>query len=398
MQQPGQTEAVKGKQNGLSGQTLGIVGGGQLGRMLTSEARREGCRVVVFTDEYPPSPAGQLADVEINAPYFDPEALSDFVSQVDVVTLEFENIPEDFLEALEQRVAVFPKPEALVICQNREREKEFLKKNKIAHAEYYIVDSAESLAKAVSKLDGDCMLKTAAFGYDGKGQSRISGAADQDWESIWQNFGASRGVLEKLIAFEKEISVIGARGQDGKVALYQPVENRHVNQILDLTIAPAELSEELKMKAYGLCEKVLAAFDYVGVLAVEMFVTADEDILVNEIAPRPHNSGHYSIDACYSNQFEQQLRAVTGMPLGSTEQHSSAVMLNLLGDIWKNGTSPDWSKVHAHESAKLHLYGKKSARPGRKMGHITLSSADASSKAASLLSEMEALRSSLLEA
>ena len=390
MRQPSQSELESRK-----GQTIGIVGGGQLGRMLTREATREGYRVVVFTDEYPPSPAGQLADVEINAPYFDPDALSDFVSQVDVVTLEFENIPEEFLRALEQRVPVFPSSEAVATCQNREREKEFLKKNKIAHAEFMIVDSAESLQKAVIKIGGDCMLKTAAFGYDGKGQMRLSGAAEQDWNKIWQEFGASRGVLEKLIAFEKEISVIGARGQDGEIALYQPVENRHVNQVLDLTIAPAQLSDELKMEAYALCEKVLKAFSYVGVLAVEMFVTTDGQILVNEIAPRPHNSGHYSIDACHSNQFEQQLRAITGMPLGSTEQHSPAVMLNLLGDIWKDGQTPDWEKVHARESAKLHLYGKKSARPGRKMGHITLSTADKEVPALSLLAEVEELRQSL---
>lgn len=395
MQQPGQNDSLS--KRGSRGQTLGVVGGGQLGRMLTREAVREGYRVVVFTDEYPPSPAGALADVEINAPYFDPEALADFASQVDVVTMEFENIPREFLDALKQRVPVYPDPEAIHICQSREREKEFLKKNKIAHAQYYVVDSPESLAKAVGKLGGDSMLKTAAFGYDGKGQVRLSGALDQDWGKIWKAFGASRGVLEKLIAFEREISVIGARGQDGQVALYQPVENRHVNQVLDLTIAPAPMSEEMKMQAYQLCQQVLEAFSYVGVLAVEMFVTLEREILVNEIAPRPHNSGHYTIDACHSNQFEQQLRAVTGMPLGSTEQHSPAVMLNLLGDSWREGQPPNWGAVNACEKAKLHLYGKKTAKPGRKMGHITLASADKSASAHSLVAEVEQLRRSLVE-
>ena len=353
------------------GQTLGIIGGGQLGRMLTHEARRHGYRVVVFTDEYPPSPAGQLADREINAPYFDPEATAQFIEQADVVTMEFENIPGPFLQAVEQRRPVFPPRLALETTQHREREKKFLKQHGLAHAEFRVVDSAASLAQAMQELGTPCVLKTAAFGYDGKGQVKLSAAADP--EQVWSSFGAARGVVEQWVDFAMEISVIGARDQRGNYAAFPPGENIHRDHILDYTIAPARISSALAEEAVALARRVADALHFVGTLGVELFVTKSGQLLVNEIAPRPHNSGHHTIDACDCNQFEQQLRAVAGLEIGSTRQHTPAVMVNLLGEVWPGEmTPPDWSPVLNHPRAKLHLYGKRRALPKRKMGHFTI--------------------------
>ncbi len=353
------------------GQTLGIIGGGQLGRMLTREARRNGYRVVIFTDEYPPSPAGQLADVEINAPYYDPEATANFIEQVDVVTMEFENIPSGFLQAVEQRKEIYPPRLALETTQNREREKGFLKQHGLSHAEFRVVDSAESLAAAVGEIGTPCVLKTAAFGYDGKGQVKLNGG--ENLEEIWGAFGAPRGVLEQWVEFVMEISVIGVRDQHGNFAAFPPGENIHKHHILDVTIAPARISPELQAEAIALAGRVAEALQYVGTLGVELFVTKANKLIVNEIAPRPHNSGHHTIDACDCNQFEQQLRAVSGLEVGSTRQHTPAVMVNLLGDVWYGEmTAPDWSPVLNHPRAKLHLYGKRRALPKRKMGHFTV--------------------------
>ncbi len=354
------------------GSSLGIVGGGQLGRMLAREALRKGYRVVVFTDEYPPSPAGQLSTREINAAYYDPEALSDFVREVDVVTVEFENIPGPFLAALEQRRPVFPGREALEITQNREREKNFLRQKALPCTAFRVVDSAGSLARAVDELGMPCVLKTAAFGYDGKGQMKLTDP-HADWASVWAAFGAARGVLESWVEFACEVSVVAARGQDGDFVPFACVENQHANHILDVTIAPARVAPAVAEEAARLARAVAEGLGYVGVLAVEMFVLPDGRVMVNEIAPRPHNSGHYTIDACVTNQFEQQLRAVTGLPLGDPTQHTSAVMVNLLGDLWPGETeSPDWTPVLRHPRAKLHLYGKRRALPKRKMGHFTV--------------------------
>jgi 5-(carboxyamino)imidazole ribonucleotide synthase len=352
------------------GKTIGMIGGGQLGRMLTREARRTGYRVVVFTDEYPPSPAGQLADREINAPYFDPEATSTFIRDIDVATLEFENIPPDFLAAVEQRVTVHPGRDALAICQNREKEKNFLREQGIPHAEFRVVEDAVSLGEAVAALGTPCVLKTAAFGYDGKGQRKID--SQEDWGQVWQEFGASRGVVEQWIPFQREVSVVSARAKNGEMAHFPLAENIHVNHILDTTIVPARgCDPELETEAGNLAAHVAEALSFVGTLGVEMFVTREGKLLVNEIAPRPHNSGHFSIDACVTNQFEQQLRAITGQPLGDTSLLSGVVMKNLLGDLWPEPTvAPDWSPILEQSNAKLHLYGKRLGRPGRKMGHF----------------------------
>ena len=352
------------------GKTIGIVGGGQLGRMLTREVRRMGYRAVIFTDEYPPSPAGQLADREINAPYYDPEATAEFVREIDVATLEFENIPAEFLTAVAQRVPVYPSQHALTICQNREREKNFLRNHGIPHADFRVVDSGESLATAVSELGLPCILKTAAFGYDGKGQRKIT--QQEDWDTVWRDFGASRCVIEQWIDYQCEVSVVCARSIAGYISHFPVAENIHVNQILDTTIVPARCSNEaVEKQAQALATEIAEALDFVGTFCVELFIAQDGTLLVNEMAPRPHNSGHFTIDACRTNQFEQQLRAVAGLPLGDPGLLSGVVMKNLLGDLWLSPTeAPYWSSVLAEPNTKLHLYGKRVGRPGRKMGHF----------------------------
>lgn len=353
------------------GATLGILGGGQLGRMTAREARRAGYRVVVYTNEPNGCPAGQMADVEINAAYYDEEARRRFLKEVDAVTMEFENLPGDLLAAFETLVPVRPGREALEICQNREREKLFLRQHNIPHAEFRVVKNAEELAAAVEELGCPCVLKTAAFGYDGKGQRKLTGG--EDLAEVWTSLGAPRGVLEQWVSFDLEISVVGARGVDGRFVSYPPCENIHKNHILDYTISPARVSDCLAAEAAELAETVAVALNYVGTLAVEMFVTRTGGLLVNEIAPRPHNSGHHTIESCTVNQFEQQLRTVAGLPPGEARQHTPAVMVNLLGDVWPAGEKrPDWEPVLAHPRAKLHLYGKRRALSGRKMGHITV--------------------------
>lgn len=353
------------------GKTIGIIGGGQLGRMAVREARRTGYRTVIFTDEPAGSPAGQLADMEINASYFDEEARERFVKEVDVVTMEFENIPPPFLRSLEGRVPLFPGREALEICQNRQREKEFLKAQGISHAAFRVVQNASELRAIVAALGTPCVLKTADFGYDGKGQQKLGGG--EDFDAVWQALEAPRGVVEQWVDFEMEISVVCARAQDGAFVSWPVCENIHAHHILDITIAPARILPALAEEAAQLAEAIASALRYTGTLAVEMFVTRDGRLVVNEIAPRPHNSGHHTIDACVTNQFQQQIRTVTGLRPGDTRQHSPAVMVNLLGDLWPaQGGHPDWSPVLRHPRAFLHLYGKLTAKPRRKMGHFTV--------------------------
>lgn len=351
--------------------TIGILGGGQLGRMLTLEARRRGYRVVIFTDEPPGCPAGQLADVEINAAYDDAEALGRFLAQVDVVTAEFENIPDACLQAVEAVKLLRPGRKAIYTTQHREREKLFLRESGIACAEFRIVETLAQLEKAVAELGRPCVIKTAAFGYDGKGQAKVN--ADTDLATAWQPFEGHHAVVEQWVPFVCEVSVVGARSVDGRMATFGVVENQHAHHILDVTLAPAQVDPAIIEQALTLWEAVAEGLGYVGTMAVEMFVTAEGRVLVNEIAPRPHNSGHYTIDACVTNQFQQQLRAICGLSLGDPTQHSPAVMVNLLGDVWPAPeVHPDWSPIVNHPRAKLHLYGKASARPKRKMGHYTV--------------------------
>lgn len=351
--------------------TIGILGGGQLGRMLAMEARRSGYRVAIFTDEPPGCPAGQFADIEINASYDDRAALERFLSQVDVVTAEFENIPDACLQAVEAVKPLRPGRKAIYTTQHREREKLFLRENGIACAEFRIVETLAQLEAAVGELGRPCVIKTAAFGYDGKGQAKVN--ADTDLATAWQPFEGHHAVVEQWVPFVCEVSVVGARSVDGRMAVHGVVENQHAHHILDVSLAPARVSPEVVDQALELWEAVAVGLEYVGTMAVELFVTADGRVLVNEVAPRPHNSGHYTIDACVTNQFQQQMRAICGLSLGDPTQHTPAVMANLLGDVWPSElVHPDWSPVLNHPRAKLHLYGKASARAKRKMGHYTV--------------------------
>ena len=351
--------------------TIGVLGGGQLGRMLALEARRSGYRVVIFTNEPPGCPAGQVADVEINADYSDAAALQTFLDQVDVVTAEFENIPDACLQAVEQKRPLRPSRDAIYTTQHREREKLFLREQGIACAEFRIVEDLAGLECAVVELGRPCVIKTAAFGYDGKGQCKVN--ADTDLAQAWQPFEGHHAVVEQWVPFVCEVSVVGARGIDGSTAVHGCVENIHEHHILDVTIAPARVSSAVIQQALDLWNAMASGLKYVGTMAVEMFVTDEEKVLVNEIAPRPHNSGHYTIDACRTSQFGQQMRAVCGLPLGDASAHSPSVMINLLGDVWPSETQhPDWSPVLNHPRAKLHLYGKELAKWRRKMGHFTV--------------------------
>jgi len=352
------------------GSAIGILGGGQLGRMLTEAARRMSYRVVVWVGGPDGGPAG-AADVVIEESFHSPEGLERFVSEVDVATVEFENIPRDVLEAVAERRPLRPGPEAVAVCQHREREKRFLRDGGFPCAGFSVVDSADLLADALEGLpDAGGILKTAEFGYDGKGQLPV--AREDDADDVWSRFEAPRAVLEEKIDLAAELSVLVARDRDGVVASYDPAENHHRDHILDVSIVPARLEPEILDRAGEIALEIARALDYVGLLAVEFFLAADGRLLVNELAPRPHNSGHHSIDACATSQFAQQLRAMTGLPLGDVRLHSPAVMLNLLGDVWGDGgEAPDWASVLALPGAGLHLYGKREPRAGRKMGHVT---------------------------
>jgi 5-(carboxyamino)imidazole ribonucleotide synthase len=350
----------------LPGRTVGILGGGQLGRMFAIAARRMGYRVHAL-DPTTDCPAGQVADEEIVAAYDDLDAARRFAAGVDVVTFEFENIPAETLRVIAQTRPVHPAPEVLHICRHRQREKEFLARHGFPVAPHRAVDSPAALCAAVAELGTPAILKTADFGYDGKGQARIDRA--DECAGAWAAMGRPLGVLEAFVPFTQEISVICARSPRGELTTFGPVENVHVRHILDVTTAPASVSPDVARDAIELAQAITETLQVVGLLAVEMFVVGKR-VLVNELAPRPHNSGHYSVDACVTSQFEQQLRAVCGLPQGDVRLHRPAAMANLLGDIWSAG-EPNWPAALACPDVKLHLYGKHQPRPGRKMGHLT---------------------------
>lgn len=350
----------------LPGQTIGILGGGQLGRMFAIAARRMGYRVHAF-DPTTDCPTGQVADLEVNAAYDDVDRAVEFARAVDVVTFEFENVPAPTLAAIERVRPVHPSPLVLDTTRHRLREKTFLSSNGFPVAPYREVRSTQDLLLAVSQLGTPSILKTAEFGYDGKGQSRID-SADQI-ESAWQKLNCPLGVLEGFVRFDKEISVIIARKADGESRCFEVFENVHARHILDTTISPALISPQLAQHARDLAIAIADRLDVVGLLTVEMFV-AGSDIIVNELAPRPHNSGHLTFDACVTSQFEQQLRAVCDLPLGDPSLLKPAAMANLLGDVWAKG-EPKWDGALSDDRVKLHLYGKLDAKPGRKMGHLT---------------------------
>ena len=346
---------------------VGVIGGGQLGRMIALAARRMGIRTVIWTGGLE-APAVEVADEVIDLPFDDPAALEDFCNRVTVSTVEFENIPCETLEKVARCTGLHPSPLAICICQNREREKNFLRENGIPHTWFSVISSEADLAAAMKELGGPGVLKTASFGYDGKGQVKLEG--DEDPAEIWAAFDSPRAVLEAWVPFEKELSVMAARGADGVTVTYDPAENRHRHHILDVSIVPARVSPAVALEAAAIARRVAEALDYRGILGVEFFLKFDGSLLVNEIAPRPHNSGHHTLDACATSQFAQQLRAVIGLPLGSTRLLSPVVMLNLLGDMWHDETTPpDWLPLFADGNASLHLYGKRHARERRKMGH-----------------------------
>jgi 5-(carboxyamino)imidazole ribonucleotide synthase len=331
--------------------------------MTALAAARLGYKCHIFTPETD-SPAAQVSAATTVAGYDDNAALERFAAGVDVVTFEFENVPAEAAELLARHRPVRPSPDVLRVTQDRLREKDFLRSTGVATANYREVGSVEALKRAARDVGPLSVLKTVRLGYDGKGQVMIT--PDADLDAAWAKMGAGSGILEAFVDFGCEISVVVARAETGAAAAYPPVENKHVDHILDTTIAPARIAPELAMRAEAIARHVAEKLGIVGVLAVEMFVTAQGEVLVNELAPRPHNSGHWTIDACQTSQFEQLVRAVCGLPLGSAEPHSDAVMKNLIGpDVEK------WREWLTDPAAKLHLYGKKEARPGRKMGHVT---------------------------
>lgn len=371
------------------GSTIGILGGGQLARMLCMDAKRMGYRTLVWTGGLE-APAMALCDEVIELPFDDATAIARFTEIADVATAEFENIPRATLDAVSAGVTLRPSAAAIATCANREQEKTFLREQNIPCAPFWIVTNTDELVQAMRELQGPGVLKTSAFGYDGKGQRKLSG--HEEAAQVWQEFQSPRAILEGFIHFDSELSVIIARNADGEVRCFDPVENQHRHHILDLTIAPAAIDPKVRQQAIDIATRIVIAFDYIGIMGVEFFLQNDGVILVNEMAPRPHNSGHHTIDACETSQFEQQLRAVCGLPLGSTRLLCPAVMLNLLGDMWPDvDRSPDWLIVLRDPSAALHLYGKKRAIERRKMGHATFlgeqACARAQSAKASLLAQ-----------
>ncbi len=349
------------------GAALGVLGGGQLGRMFAIAARRMGYRVHTFSPE-DDSPAGQVADLEVTASYEDLDALRTFAGGVEVVTFEFENVPIEAIDAVEALAPVRPSGVALHTAQQRAREKTFLADRGVPTAPFAPAATLDELWDAVARVGTPAVIKTAAFGYDGKGQHKVATPADV--EHIWTAIGHQEAVVEKFINLQAEISIVAARGLDGEIASVPPFENRHRHHILDLTTAPAAVAPAVAKQAADITRTVLEALQYVGVLCVEFFVSTDGELLVNELAPRPHNSGHLTFDAATTSQFEQQVRAICGLPLGSTDIPRPAAMANLLGDLWVDG-EPNWAAACRFTDVKLHLYGKTNPRPGRKMGHLT---------------------------
>ena len=353
----------------LPGATLGILGGGQLGRMFVMAARSMGYAVVVLDPEAD-CPAAQWAGQHIQARYDDTDALDQLAQQCAAITTEFENIPARTLEYLARLRPVRPSGGVLAITQDRIREKNFLKSHGFATAPYAVVEQREALAEALQQVATPALMKSSRSGYDGKGQRWVNSLAEA--EKAFDDMGGQPCVLEAGVKIQTEISVLLARGVDSCVVAYPPGENIHRNGILDVSIVPARISSEMGTLATQIAISIAEKLDYCGVMAVEFFISRDGALLVNEVAPRPHNSGHYTLDASVTSQFEQQVRTLCGLPLGDARLLSPAVMVNVLGDLWHAGEAPPWDQVLIHPQAKLHLYGKREARVGRKMGHYTV--------------------------
>ena len=362
--------------------TLGVLGGGQLGRMFVHAAQQAGYETAVLEPD-PRSPAGLVAHHHLQAPYRDPAALSELSALCAAITTEFENVPADALETLAAHVPVAPAAAAVAVCQHRAREKAFFQSAGVPCAPFAVIEHETDLG-AVPASMFPAILKTSSLGYDGKGQATVGGPADL--AAAWGSLKQAPCVLEKRLALRVELSVVVARGRDGACVHLPVQQNLHRDGILAVTQVPApEVSAELGAQAVACAERLAAGLGYVGVLCVEFFALADGTLVANEMAPRPHNSGHYSLDACDVSQFDLQVRTLAGLPLAMPRLHSPAVMLNLLGDLWfpqgpeGAARTPPWAQVLALPGAHLHLYGKTEARPGRKMGHLTLTAADARS-------------------
>ncbi|MGI9430155.1 MAG: 5-(carboxyamino)imidazole ribonucleotide synthase [Bythopirellula sp.] len=352
----------------LPGATLGIFGSGQLGRMFAQAAARLGYRVHVYSPAAD-SPAGQVADLETIADYDDVAALTEFAQSVAVVTLEFENVPTIAVETVGKFVPVRPSAQVLHITQNRLREKRFLVDTEIECSPFAEVNSPEQLHAGMEKVGLPAVLKTSDSGYDGKGHAMVR-SADVAVEA-WEGVGGHPAVLEAFVDFERELSVIVSRSTAGEMAIQGPIANDHANHILDVSMFPLPELDPVAAGAQQIARQIAAALELVGVACIEFFLTRTGKLLVNEIAPRPHNSGHLTIEASVTSQFERQVRAICGLPLGSTEPVSPAAMVNLLGDLWTDG-QPNWQAALADPQVRLHLYGKSQPRPGRKMGHLTV--------------------------
>jgi 5-(carboxyamino)imidazole ribonucleotide synthase len=365
--------------------TLGLLGGGQLGRFFVQAAHELGYRVWVL-DPDPDSPAGRIADRHLAAAYDDGAALDALAGACLAVTTEFENVPAPSLEYLGRSVRVRPSAAAVAVCQDRIAEKTFLRDQRLPHGPFAVIRGEQDLAAAPGELFPG-VLKVARFGYDGKGQARVATRADA--LTAWRQLGGEACVLEALLPLDCEVSVVLARDAAGRSACFPVTENSHRHGILDVSIAPARISAPLAEAARQAALRIAGALDYVGTLGVEFFVSLGV-LYVNEMAPRPHNSGHYTLDACATSQYEQQVRALCGLPLGSPALTSPAVMVNLLGDLWAAG-EPRWSELLSRPSLRLHLYGKHEARAGRKMGHFTVLGTDLAQVVASALEARAAI-------
>lgn len=353
----------------LPGATLGVLGSGQLGRMFAIEARRLGYNVNVYSPDKQ-TPTGAVADREWSAGYDDFDALDQFAKSVDVVTLEFENVSTEALERLEKQVPVRPGPQVLEAAQNRLKEKRAMQSFGLPTAPFAAINDLQQLKEKLTEFGGKGILKTASWGYDGKGQQTVS--SGDDLATVWESYAGEETILEGFVDFTRELSIIGIRDANGNFDCFDPILNVHANHILDVSLAGAELfSMNVITRAKEIIRTIMESLNAVGVLCVELFQTGSDELIVNEIAPRPHNSGHLTIDAHYCCQFAQQVRAICNLPLGSTELRQPAAMANLLGDVWPAGGIPNWSKALTAPEIRLHLYGKDEAKPGRKMGHMT---------------------------
>lgn len=345
--------------------TLGILGGGQLGQMSAQAAKKIGIETVIFTPEND-SPASQIANETIVANYDDQNALKDFAAKTDFISYEFENIPVETIEYLQTLKPVYPDKNLLDVSQDRIKEKSFLNEIGIPTARWAAAKTPEIIRKTLEEWDAEtCILKTTRFGYDGKGQARIPILSEI--ETVWSSFNGQELIMEEIVPFECEISVIIARDIHGETACFDPGINEHKNHILDKTTIPAPISDKLKQDAIEMAQTLANKVNLVGVLGLELFVTKDETLLANEIAPRTHNSGHWTIDACECSQFEQHVRAVCELSLGSADRHSDAIMINLIGADIENT-----KQYEDNENAHIHNYGKTDIKPGRKMGHVTI--------------------------